>query len=98
MAGANENTATRARAVASPVSCHTHIVSAKRVIPDPVIEISWPNQTTENANIPDGRRFGRCIEVHTIIHPPTVLDNMPEKSLRLVFSRGQADLRHPTNV
>lgn len=78
MAGANENNATRARAVASPVSCHTQIVSAKRVIPEPVIEISCPNHTTENPNIPAGRRLRSFIAGDTSIRPPTVRRNTDE--------------------
>jgi hypothetical protein len=34
------------------------MVSAKRVIPDPVIEMSCPSHTIENPNNPEGRRLG----------------------------------------
>jgi len=67
IAGANENTATSAKAVASPVSCHTQIVSAKRVIPEPVIETNCPSHTIENPNMPEGRRFGWLIMEGTSI-------------------------------
>jgi hypothetical protein len=60
--------ATRARAVASPVFCHTQIVSAKRVIPDPVIETNCPSHTMEKPSIPEGRRFRGLIMRDMSIH------------------------------
>ncbi len=75
MAGANENTATRARAVADPVCCQTQIVSAKRVMPDPAIETNWPSHTMEKPGNPDGRRFRALVMRDSSIHHAEVLGN-----------------------
>ena len=51
-------------------------MSAKRVIPDPTIEMSWPNHTIENPSIPEGRRFGWLITGDTSIRRVTVVCNI----------------------
>jgi hypothetical protein len=43
-------------------------VSAKRVIPDPVIETNCPSHTMEKPSIPEGRRFRGLIMRDMSIH------------------------------
>jgi hypothetical protein len=44
--GTKPKKATRATAVADPVSVHIHMTRPNWVMPVPMMEINWPNQTT----------------------------------------------------
>src|SRR5262249_31437407 len=46
------NTPINASEVAFPVCSHIQMVMAKRVMPVPTIDTSWPNQTIRNRRIP----------------------------------------------